>query len=523
MSRVAFASDHIGYDLKTALVDWARRNAHVADDHGTHSADRVDYPRYAARAVRDLAAGRCRTAVLVCGSGVGMAIAANRFPAARAVVGHSVEEAVVARGHNDANVLCLGSRVTSQGDAIKILAAFLDAPYEGGRHRGRVAQLTALGGRAAGSAPAVPRTGSEPLAIDFAPGPTAVDGGVLAALARPVPHHKSAEFAAMLETVTGRLRRMTGLTGGHMLLMSAAGTGGVESACWNLCAHGDRVVVLTNGHFGDRIVAMARAQGLSVEAIESAWTRPLAIDRLTACLDEGVAAVFMVHLETSTGQVNDVRAVAEVTRRAGVPLVVDAVSSLGALPVSFAEHGFDVLVSSTQKGLAAPPGVGIVAFTDEVWRRAAHRRSRSLYFSWERAVRAESRDPAEMLWTPPIPLVAAVHAASAHWDLGATHAAGRRRRLLSGMRALGFGSYLPESVLCAESPIHAFRTPPHLTAREFRAAMAEAGWFVAGGLGELSEEMIRVASYYPADPGERRLAMFLRDAGNCVIGHPDVR
>ncbi|NUT48722.1 MAG: RpiB/LacA/LacB family sugar-phosphate isomerase [Saccharothrix sp.] len=519
MTRIVFAADHIGVDLKVALVDWARRNHHAVEDLGTHSAERVDYPDYATRAVSELAAGRCDTAVLVCGSGVGMAITANRFSAARAVVGHTVDEVAVARGHNDVNVLCLGSRVTSEPDAIEMLRTFLTAPHEGGRHGGRVAQLSALGG--------APPPGRHParrssLAIDFAPGPTEVEDGVYAALAAPMPHHKSAEFGAMVDGVTDRLRRLVDLGDGHVLLATAAGTGVIESAFWNLCADGDRVVVLTNGYFGDRVAAMARSQGLSVRVIESAWTDPLSLDRLAASLDEGVAGVFMVHLESSTGQVNDIRAVSRITRRSGVPLVVDAVSSLGALPLSFAEHGFDVLVSSTQKGLAAPPGVGIVAFTDTVWERA-HRRSRSLYFSWERAVRSATRNPAEMQWTPPIPLVAALYAASDRWRHGFVHRVEPRRRLLTGMGELGFRPYLPNSVLLAESPVHAFRTPPHLTPREFRAAMAKAGWFVAGGLGGLGEEIVRVASYHPADTGGRRLAAFLGDAGRCVIDNPAVR
>lgn len=505
MKRIAFGSDHVGVGHKAALVEWARRTGHAVEDCGAYSTERVDYPDFAARAVHALAAGRCDTVVLVCGSGVGMAIAANRFPVARAVVGHSVAEVALARGHNDVNVLCLGSRVTSESDAIAMLQAFLTTPHDGGRHRGRVALLSALGARqvAVRSSPA----------IDFAPGPTEMADDVYAALAAPMPHHKSAEFGAMVDTVTGRLRRLVDLTDGHLLLVTAAGTGVIESAFWNLCAEGDRVVVLTNGYFGDRIATMAGAQGLAVRVIESGWTEPLALDRLAASLDDGVAAVFMVHLESSTGQVNDIRAVSAITRASGVPLVVDAVSSLGALPLSFPDQGFDVLVSSTQKGLAAPPGIGIVAFTDAVWERA-HRRSRSLYFSWDRAIRSATRSPAEMQWTPPIPLVAALCAASDRWQNAA--AVARRHRILAEMCALDFRPYLPAPVLRAESPVHAFHPPSHLIPRQFRAAMAKAGWFIAGGLGELDGKIVRVASYHDTDPDEFRLAAFLRDVQRCA-------
>lgn len=505
VTRIAFASDHVGLALKIALAHWAKRHGHAVEDYGTNSAGRVDYPDYATRAVRSLINDDCDVAVLVCGSGVGMAMAANRFSHARAFVGHDVAEVAIARGHNDANALCLGSRVTPESVAIEMLDAFLTTAYDGGRHTRRVAQLTSL-------SDVLPAS----LAIEFAPGPTSIENTVLSALAKPMLHHKCAEFGAMVDTVTARLRRMTCLAAGHVLLTSAAGTGVLESAFWNLCADDDHVVVLTNGYFGDRIVAIAQARGLSVRVLESAWTDSLPINELAGCLNEKAAAVFMVHLESSTGQINDIRAVAEITRRHGVPLVVDAVSSLGALPLSFDDDGFDVLVSSTQKGLGAPPGIGIVTFTDEIWQKASH--PRSLYFSWPRAVKAAARNPTEMLWTPPIPLLAALHAASDRWQLDAVgvRQAERRRRILTGMRALGFESYLTEPLLRAESPVHAFRPPPYTTATEFRHTMARAGWYVAGGLGKLGDEIVRVASFYPDDRDERRLAAFLRDAEQCT-------
>jgi len=143
--KFAAAADHAGYVLKKALVDYLRAAGHEVTDFGVDTADRVDYPDYAAKVAQALAAGEAELGLLVCGSGIGMSMAANRFPAVRAAVVEDIFQARLARQHNDANVLCLGARVTGEGNSIAILEEFLAAKFEGGRHAGRVEKLGKLG------------------------------------------------------------------------------------------------------------------------------------------------------------------------------------------------------------------------------------------------------------------------------------------------------------------------------------------------------------------------------------------
>ncbi len=142
--RVAIASDHAGFALKTELVSALAEQKIAFDDLGAPSGTpSVDYPDYAAKVAAELMSGRATLGVLVCGTGIGMSISANKFKGVRAAVCHTEFEARAARGHNDANVLCLGERVTGGGLARSILADFLKTPFEGGRHSKRVEKVIA--------------------------------------------------------------------------------------------------------------------------------------------------------------------------------------------------------------------------------------------------------------------------------------------------------------------------------------------------------------------------------------------
>lgn len=137
-------ADHAGLDLKGHLVDLLRRLGDEVEDLGTHTADSVDYPDYAAEVAGRVAAGEDARGLLVCGTGIGMAIAANKVAGVRAAVVTDAFTARATRAHNDANVMAIGSRVVGAGVAEDALRAFRDTAFEGGRHEARVAKLRGL-------------------------------------------------------------------------------------------------------------------------------------------------------------------------------------------------------------------------------------------------------------------------------------------------------------------------------------------------------------------------------------------
>jgi ribose 5-phosphate isomerase B len=139
--RVLFASDHAGFELKRLLVEFVRERGVDAVDLGPASSEAVDYPAFAHDLARRIAAGEAARGVLVCATGIGMAMVANRHRGVRAALCHDAFTAEMARRHNDANVLCLGGRTTGPGVAIQILDLFLSTPFDGGRHERRVAAI----------------------------------------------------------------------------------------------------------------------------------------------------------------------------------------------------------------------------------------------------------------------------------------------------------------------------------------------------------------------------------------------
>ena len=146
MATIAVGSDHAGYALKEQLAGELRDLGHEVLDLGAHSPERVDYPDFGAAVGRAVVGGDAELGLCVCGSGIGIAMAANKVPGVRAATVHDVTSARLTRQHNDANVICLGERLIGPEVASEALRAWLDAEFEGGRHTGRIDKLSGLDG-----------------------------------------------------------------------------------------------------------------------------------------------------------------------------------------------------------------------------------------------------------------------------------------------------------------------------------------------------------------------------------------
>jgi len=144
VTRFAVGADHAGYLLKDLLAERLRDHGHAVLDLGTNSPDRTDYPDYGAAVGRAVAGDAADFGVLVCGSGVGICIAANKIAGVRAATVHDVTSARLSREHNDANIMCVGERLIGQQVALDALDAFIDASFQHGRHTTRVAKIDAL-------------------------------------------------------------------------------------------------------------------------------------------------------------------------------------------------------------------------------------------------------------------------------------------------------------------------------------------------------------------------------------------
>ncbi len=144
--KIGIASDHAGYKYKEELKIFLKEIGLDAEDMGTHSSESVDYPDYAIRVSKNVSSGEIPSGILICGTGIGMSIAANKISGVRAAVCESVEAAKYSRLHNDANVLCIGARITPIEKAKEIVKVFLETEFEGGRHASRIAKIHKMTG-----------------------------------------------------------------------------------------------------------------------------------------------------------------------------------------------------------------------------------------------------------------------------------------------------------------------------------------------------------------------------------------
>jgi len=206
----------------------------------------------------------------------------------------------------------------------------------------------------------------------MAPGPTPVPPTVLLAMARPIIHHRAAEYDALFSEVREGLKRLV-QTRQDVLVPACTGTGAMEAAAANTLSAGDRVIVVNAGAFAQRWLAICKAYGLHVVELATPHGETVAPDRIAQAMRENpdVKAVLVQHSESSTGVLHDVRAYAQVTRGTGAILIVDAVSSLGIAELPMDAWEIDVVVSASQKGLMLPPGLGLLALSEKAWAAAA--------------------------------------------------------------------------------------------------------------------------------------------------------
>jgi ribose 5-phosphate isomerase B len=142
--NIAIGSDHVGFELKPMIIEYLQELGHAVEDFGTYSNERVDYPDYSEKVAQAVLQKSFDRGILICGTGVGISIAANKIKGIRAVVCSEPYSAKLSKEHNDTNILAFGSRVVGTELAKMIVKAWLDAEFEGGRHANRVKKIASL-------------------------------------------------------------------------------------------------------------------------------------------------------------------------------------------------------------------------------------------------------------------------------------------------------------------------------------------------------------------------------------------
>jgi aspartate aminotransferase-like enzyme len=332
------------------------------------------------------------------------------------------------------------------------------------------------------------------------PGPTPAPPEVLAAIAQPVVHHRGPDFKQLYAECLSRLRQVF-RTESEVLLFGGSGTGTMESAVANLCSPGERVLVVSAGYFGERWAAIANAYGAEVDHLRYQWGEvPSPYDASARLREKDATAVFFTHSETSTGVVSDPQAFAAVAREAGAISVVDAISSLGAVPLETDAWGLDVVASGAQKALMTPPGIALAAASQNAWAKAATAISPRFYFDWERTRKGQATLDAPV--TPPVSLIAGLNVAlGILLDEGLEAAFERHVRLgracREGLKAMGLELFSPDED--SSAIVTAARTPDGIDSDELVLLLRDRhGVTLAPGQGEVKGKVFRIGhiGYY---------------------------
>jgi aspartate aminotransferase-like enzyme len=327
----------------------------------------------------------------------------------------------------------------------------------------------------------------------------------------PLPHHRTAEFKAIYGAVIDKLGTVF-RTGGDVLVFTASGTGAFESAYANLLSPGDRVLCVSGGNFGERWIQMATAYGAEVVPLRHPLgTRPdpaAVAEAINA--DATLALAVVVQSETSTGATADVQAIAEATRGRSALLVVDAISSLGAMPLETDAWGVDVVVTGSQKALMTPPGLAFASVSERAWERAERATSPRFYFSWQRTRDAQRKGP-QSPYTPAITLVLGLDRALDMLLADGIEASWQRTRDLGAfvrgrVRQLGLELFSPDDPEC--SVVTAIRVPDGVDGDAVRKRLSDRhGLVVAGGQGELAGKIWRLGQFGAITERDLRTAL----------------
>jgi serine---pyruvate transaminase len=332
------------------------------------------------------------------------------------------------------------------------------------------------------------------------PGPTPAPPEVLAAIAQPVVHHRGPDYKKLYAECLGRLREIF-RTDSEVLLFGCSGTGAMESAVANLCSPGERVLVVSAGYFGERWAKIAAAYGADVDHLRYAWGEIPSPDDAAARLREREAtAAFLTHSETSTGVVSDLQSFAPVVHEAGALSVVDAISSLGAVPLETDAWGIDVVASGAQKALMTPPGLAMVSASAAAWDAAGRSSSPRFYWDWELTRKGQATLDAPV--TPPVSLVAGLNVAlGILFEEGLESAFERHIRLgracREGIKAMGLELFSPDDD--SSAVVTAARAPDGVDSGELVLLLRDRhGVTLAPGQGELKGKIFRIGhiGYY---------------------------
>ncbi|MBE8991478.1 pyridoxal-phosphate-dependent aminotransferase family protein [Nostoc sp. LEGE 12450] len=329
------------------------------------------------------------------------------------------------------------------------------------------------------------------------PGPTPVPEAALLALAKHPIGHRTSEFSNILAEVTENLKWLH-QTQSDVLTLNVSGTGAVEAGIINFLSPGDRILVGSNGKFGERWVEVGQAYGLNVEEVKVEWGKRLDpavfAEKLQADTQKQIKAVIITHSETSTGVLNDLESINRHVKEHGEALIiVDAVTSLGAFNLPVDVWGLDIVASGSQKGYMIPPGLGFVSVSPKAWEAYKTAKLPKYYLDLGKYRKATAKNTTP--FTPPVNLIVALHTTLRIMkEEGLESIFARHERLKNATRAAIQGLNLPLFAAdSSASPAITAVAPQGIESDKIRSLMKKRfDIALAGGQDHLSNKIFRI-------------------------------
>jgi aspartate aminotransferase-like enzyme len=327
----------------------------------------------------------------------------------------------------------------------------------------------------------------------FTPGPTSVPEATLLELARPVHHHRTAEFRAMFSEIQQLLQYIY-QTKQQVYTITGSGTAAFEAGFTSVVSPGAKVLSISNGKFAERWASYGKTFGCEVKELKLPYGEGVVAQQIESELKATkFDAITLVHSETSTGTICDLEAIAKVIRKSGdTLLIVDGITSVGALPFRMDQWDIDVAITGSQKSLMLPPGLGYVALSDRAWKAAEANKQKNFYFDLKKY--RKSMEDGDTPFTPANTLVQAqlvslrmIKDETIEMVWKRTHVIAEAFR--AGVKAMGFE-------LFSKSPansVTAVKYPPGISDKDFRGALkSKHNIHVAGGQGTMEGQIFRV-------------------------------
>lgn len=327
------------------------------------------------------------------------------------------------------------------------------------------------------------------------PGPTPLPPAVSEAMARPIIHHRTPQFQAILKEAGEGLKYIF-QTKNDCFVLASSGTGAMEAAVVNFLSPGDTAICIQGGKFGERWTEICKSYGVNTEVVDVRWGEAVDPKEVQNRLKENPAikAVYATLCETSTGVVNDIEALGKVVKDTGAILVVDAISGLGAINLATDSWFCDVVVSGSQKGLMLPPGLGFVSVSAKAWKSAESAKCAKYYLSLKAAKKAW--DKTDTPFTPAITLIIALNEVLKMLKQdGLEVIFARHKKMAEATRqaalALGLELFAPGA---SSDVVTAVKVPAGVDGEKLVKTMRDTyGVTIAGGQSELKGKVFRIA------------------------------